>query len=323
MAFLIQPILSNQDKQFFHETEYFTSSENGLLSKADSELEARRLFRQDLKNFISSKKDHIVYIARTDSGSHAGLIWLADRGHQEAWDLSPEPAWVYDICVLPQYRRKGLARKLITKGEQWAVDRGYLNLGLHVFGENSPAIALYKSTGFETNQVYMQKDLNRRPEHSHSHQFDLIPAAPDRYKNHSYQKFARIALSTGKCPPEGLQARFKHYLSQYGFYRGSHLLMDVLKPGGTLTGRSWFYKNKGDLGETEYVWVQEILGEDIQNRLDIYAAIESWGRKKGAQAIRTPLHIREKDLINSLVKNNYFISNLFMKKQLVKGFERN
>lgn len=319
MTTVIQPVLSDQDKQFFFETEFLASRDNGLLPKDQTDQNARSLFREDLKKFISTKKDNAVFIARSGSKDPTGLIWLANRGRQETWDLGPEPAWVYDLRVHPEFQRMGIGTQLLRFGEEWAVKQGYQQIGLHVFGENGPAIALYKKNGYQPFQYYLQKDLERETETPTNHNYEFYPTTPESYKAHSYQKFVQVALSTGKCPPKGLHTRFDEYLNQFGFHMGSHFLMDALDPGGNPVGRVWFYKNNKDLGEKEYIWVQEVLGTDIPTKLRLYQTIETWGIENEAEALRTQLHDIDSELVSALKENHYFISNLFMRKQLIRG----
>jgi GNAT superfamily N-acetyltransferase len=54
---------------------------------------------------------------------------------------------IMDLVVAPQYRRKGLATKLITDTVDWAYQHSATSLYLQVVAENHAAIALYQKMG--------------------------------------------------------------------------------------------------------------------------------------------------------------------------------
>lgn len=70
-------------------------------------------------------------------------------------------AFITNIAVLPQYRRMGVAKKLLNSlfitAEKF--DLGFISL--EVRPSNTPAINLYKSFGFE--EIGMRKNFYRNP----------------------------------------------------------------------------------------------------------------------------------------------------------------
>ncbi len=59
------------------------------------------------------------------------------------------PAWIVGtVAVLPTFRRRGIARKLVTAGLEYAKQKGAKTIMLDVFSRNLPAYELYKSVGF-------------------------------------------------------------------------------------------------------------------------------------------------------------------------------
>ena len=59
-----------------------------------------------------------------------------------------ESCHVNDIGVVPAYRRRGLARLLMTFAERRALDRGLPAMTLAVTVHNTPAVNLYRSLGY-------------------------------------------------------------------------------------------------------------------------------------------------------------------------------
>ena len=68
---------------------------------------------------------------------YAGLLVMADEGY------------ITNVAVFPEYRRQGVAAKLISVFENFARGNKLAFLTLEVRPSNTAAIALYKSFGFE------------------------------------------------------------------------------------------------------------------------------------------------------------------------------
>ena len=81
-------------------------------------------------------------------------------GYIGSQSVLPE-ADVMNVAVHPDYRRQGIARKLIGKLEAELKDKGVECLSLEVRASNAPAITLYSSLGFE--QVGRRPNYYRNP----------------------------------------------------------------------------------------------------------------------------------------------------------------
>lgn len=64
-----------------------------------------------------------------------------------------------DIYVLPEYRRRGIARRLCEAVENWAREMGALRLELHVWDFNRGAMELYRSMGMTPQRYVLEKKL--------------------------------------------------------------------------------------------------------------------------------------------------------------------
>lgn len=64
-----------------------------------------------------------------------------------------------DIYVLPEARRKGIARELFACTERWAKEQGAVRLDLHVWDFNKDALALYQAMGMTPQRHVMEKKL--------------------------------------------------------------------------------------------------------------------------------------------------------------------
>jgi GNAT superfamily N-acetyltransferase len=66
-------------------------------------------------------------------------------------------AYIYDIAVHPEHRRKGYAQAALTQIEAYARERGMVGVELHVFGWNVGARQLYLRSGYVETNVTMLK----------------------------------------------------------------------------------------------------------------------------------------------------------------------
>ncbi|MFA5313296.1 MAG: GNAT family N-acetyltransferase [Methanomassiliicoccales archaeon] len=119
---------------------------------------SRDTLREDARKSIeryhkNAKKPEAVFIAET-SGVRAGFVWVTTEINFSDDDLC---GWVLEIYVLPEFRRRGIAAKLLERAEEWTKEQNARSLWLNAGGNNDPAIALYKRSGFEIETVHMSK----------------------------------------------------------------------------------------------------------------------------------------------------------------------
>ena len=63
--------------------------------------------------------------------------------------------YIHALSVFPEFARQGIGSLLLELARRLAIERGFTELGLHVFAENSVAISLYKKHGY--------RETGRRP----------------------------------------------------------------------------------------------------------------------------------------------------------------
>ena len=81
--------------------------------------------------------------AAYDGDTPVGILWIAVNGPK---------AFIYDIEVREDQRRRGYGREVLDAGGRAAVDLGATALGLNVFGHNDGALALYERAGYATTE---------------------------------------------------------------------------------------------------------------------------------------------------------------------------
>ncbi|MCD9197391.1 GNAT family N-acetyltransferase [Aeromicrobium wangtongii] len=96
---------------------------------------------------------HDLFVARSE-GRDVGWLWLATD------TTGPAPqAFIHDIEVVEGERGRGLGRALLEAAEAWCADHSIAVLKLHVFAHNEAAVGLYESSGFETTDLSMAKQI--------------------------------------------------------------------------------------------------------------------------------------------------------------------
>ncbi|NJC96761.1 MAG: N-acetyltransferase [Anaerolineales bacterium] len=86
-----------------------------------------------------------VFFAEIVGAQHAVPL-LAGRIKMMRW--WNRFGYVEDIVVNPEYRWRGIGRKLLERGIQWARENGYPGVMLETQDNNVPACRLYESCGF-------------------------------------------------------------------------------------------------------------------------------------------------------------------------------
>lgn len=89
--------------------------------------------------------------ADSNAGITVGYLWFF-AVEKEGRDI----AFLMDIFVRPEYRRKGIARKALRLAEKLLAEYGYDTVRLHVEDSNSAAKNLYAGLGY----VFVQRAEN-------------------------------------------------------------------------------------------------------------------------------------------------------------------
>jgi ribosomal protein S18 acetylase RimI-like enzyme len=93
-------------------------------------------------NFSDAVKNLMIGIVAEENGVPMGLILNQKMGSTDTW-------FITTVGVLPEFRRRGIARKLVEDGIEQIRDRGGSSIILGVISGNLPAYSLYKDVGFE------------------------------------------------------------------------------------------------------------------------------------------------------------------------------
>jgi len=134
-----------------------------LLQFEQGVITAERPFDSTLKNDPVNyydipgmiKADHVELLVATEGYNIIGSgyariedakIYLQHRQH----------AYLGFMYVLPQYRGKGINKKIIDALAQWALSKNITELRLDVYNNNEAAVKAYEKAGFVKHMIEMR-----------------------------------------------------------------------------------------------------------------------------------------------------------------------
>lgn len=86
----------------------------------------------------------------------AGCLWLTEAIDQRS---GQKQAYVFLLYVAPNHRKKGIGTALMQHAQQWAKQKGYEQMSLQVFENNSAAMKLYEKLGYQSQAKWMSLEL--------------------------------------------------------------------------------------------------------------------------------------------------------------------
>ncbi len=122
---------------------------SGNWSEEESMSRSKEEFEHLLPNGVKTE-NHYLYSIYLDNQS-IGIIWIARKTSEEGF--------IYDFSILEKYRGQGYGEKAMKQIEVEAKNLGMKKIGLHVFGHNHIARALYEKIGFQPTNIVMQKEI--------------------------------------------------------------------------------------------------------------------------------------------------------------------
>jgi ribosomal protein S18 acetylase RimI-like enzyme len=127
------------------------SRSDGIPAEKSME-QARASWARLLPNGLATPGHSVSWVVDAATGDRVGHLWLFR-------DPAAPRAYVYDIEIRPEFRRRGYAESTFAAAEGIGRAGGAGRLELHVFGHNAGAIALYEKLGFATTHRMMSKPL--------------------------------------------------------------------------------------------------------------------------------------------------------------------
>jgi ribosomal protein S18 acetylase RimI-like enzyme len=149
------------------EKEYIPYLERSIIEYAEDKIKAgnwhpsealersRQEFQKLLPEGPETPCQHLYSILADDLVEPVGIIWFA-----EILDTAKPYAFIYDFSIDEDYRRKGYGSQAMLALEDEVRQVGLEQIGLHVFGHNAAALALYQKLDYRITNINMMKTLS-------------------------------------------------------------------------------------------------------------------------------------------------------------------
>jgi ribosomal protein S18 acetylase RimI-like enzyme len=124
---------------------------NGTWPAAEALARSRDSIGSLLPQGLATPEQHLYVLRPEDGVPEVGYLWF---GRKE------QTAYLYDIYIYPEHRRRGYGRQAMQGLERAAAALGFSTISLHVFGQNETAAALYRSLGYAVTDLTMRKVLS-------------------------------------------------------------------------------------------------------------------------------------------------------------------
>jgi GNAT superfamily N-acetyltransferase len=124
------------------------------------ELHAAGLSREAADEQSRTQSAQLIPDGVESVGQEFFTAWVGEERVGHFWVSTERPmAFVYDIVVREEQRRKGYGEAIMNAGAIWSRDHGHFALGLNVFAHNQGARALYDKLGYVVTVDYRTIDV--------------------------------------------------------------------------------------------------------------------------------------------------------------------
>ena len=154
MSFTIRELETEDDWNFFTDLDFLSF----ITTIKDVDHFSAEELRRKYKEFEESdslnprEPNHKIFILWDNNITRAGLIWLCNR--EPFWRFKEQHIWIYNLHIIPQFRKQGLARKLMLKAEKWCLEQGLDTLALHAIEDNLAVRKLYESLNYKLVETH-------------------------------------------------------------------------------------------------------------------------------------------------------------------------
>lgn len=106
-----------------------------------------------VKSIVSDKNQEAYLV--NDDDFFVGFIHVAIRYEYVDGKTSPFVAYIEGLYLRKIYQNKGIGRKLIKKGEEWAISMGCTQMGSDTGINNENSIGFHKRLGYKEQARYV------------------------------------------------------------------------------------------------------------------------------------------------------------------------
>lgn len=115
----------------------------------------------EMAEFLAHPERYVQFVAYDTYGTAIGFIEASIRSDYVNGTVSSPVAFLEGVYVLPEHRRRGVARALIAVVSEWAVSRGIIEFASDAVLDNEASHRVHQALGFSETErvVYFRKAL--------------------------------------------------------------------------------------------------------------------------------------------------------------------
>ncbi|MEK7339809.1 MAG: aminoglycoside 6'-N-acetyltransferase [Candidatus Rhabdochlamydia sp.] len=115
--------------------------------------------RREMKDYLSSP-EKTVFFAEIEPQNYIGLVEVSIR-HLVEGTSHNRVGYLEGLYILPKYRKKNVAKQLISEAEKWAKEQGCLAMASDTGANNDISIEVHKKLGYKDicRLVHFVKDF--------------------------------------------------------------------------------------------------------------------------------------------------------------------
>jgi ribosomal protein S18 acetylase RimI-like enzyme len=113
-------------------------------------------FYYDLNNLLTSTQSHLLVAEVEDRVVGSGYAQIRASKQSLTHDVHSYFGFMY---VIPEYRGRGINKKIVERLIQWSKSQGISDCYLDVYSENEAAIRAYEKAGFSKSMIEMKLSL--------------------------------------------------------------------------------------------------------------------------------------------------------------------
>ena len=110
----------------------------------------------DLTDLLTSNNSHLLVAVVKDTVVGSGYAQIRTSKQSLTHDVHSYLGFMY---VVPQYRGRGINKRIVERLIQWSNSQGISDCYLDVYSENEAAIQAYEKVGFVKSMIEMKLNL--------------------------------------------------------------------------------------------------------------------------------------------------------------------
>jgi ribosomal protein S18 acetylase RimI-like enzyme len=126
----------------------------GRWQASEAEANSRAELDRFLPEGVQTPGHRVCLVETGEFEEPVGTLWYGEMERE-----GQQIAYVFDLRIYPEFRRRGYAVSALGEVELFARMRNLEAIGLHVFAHNEPARALYEKLGYRSESGLMFKRL--------------------------------------------------------------------------------------------------------------------------------------------------------------------